>query len=191
MKTIARALALASLVSLTAACGGDGDDIRVIQVENGVWADIGPGETLRVEGDVRTERSGDQLLVWPERGNDGVALLKVPFFVREIRTRGNAEVVMRPMRLDLLELDAAGTSSIEVSGVTADLTIRMRGNAEIDASAMSALHAEIDGSGSSEASLFVTGSISGHLSGNAELLLSGGGDATELVTDGSAGFSAQ
>lgn len=193
MKTITRFIAIASLLSLTAACGDGDSDVTVVQVESGVWAEIQPGETLRVEGDVRTSRDGNRLLVWPERGNDGVALLKVPYFVKEIRTRGNAEVVMAPMRLDLLELDAAGTSTIQVSGVTAEMVVRMRGDAEIDASQMTAIHAEIDGSGNAEASIYVTSSVSGHLSGNSELFLFGDGsvDATGLTADDDATFTAQ
>lgn len=184
MKTLIRFSALV-LLSLTAACGDGSSDVTVVQIENGVWAEIRGGETLRVEGDVRTERQGNVLVVRPER-HDGVALVKVPFFVKEIRTRGNAEVAMRPMRLDYLSLDAAGTSTITVTGVTTDMSVYIRGNAVIDASDMNARHVDIDASGSSEAAVWVTESIAGTVGGSAEVTVIGEGDATGLATDGSA-----
>lgn len=189
MKTITRLFLLGSLLSLTVACGGDDREVTAIQIENGVWADVGHGDSLRVEGDVRTRRDGHTLFVEPDHGNDGTALVRMPFFVREIRTRGNAEVVMRPMvRLDYLSLDAAGTSSIIVAGVTTDMSIYVRGDAHIDASGMNAQHVDIDASGNSVTSVFVTQSIRGTVDGSAELTVIGEGDATGLSADGSVTF---
>ena len=187
MKTFVRSFVALGIAALGTACGSDRDgNVSVVEIENGVWAEIVQGESLRVEGDVVVEREGNVLRLVPEHG-DAVALVRLPFpWAREIRTRGNAEVVVRSMRLDTLELDAGGTSRIEVSGVTSQLVVRMRGNAEIQASDLIAAHADIDGSGNATGEIQVTVSVEGTLSGNAELVVSGGASTADLFTQGSA-----
>lgn len=187
MKNLARTLALVAVATLTTACGSGLDGaVSTLEIENGVWAEVVQGDTLRVEGDVIVERDGGLLRLRPEHG-DAVALVRLPFpWAREIRTRGNAEVVIRPMRLDMLELDAAGTSKIEVSGIASQLVVRMRGSAEIEASDLVVATASIDGSGSTIAEITVTVSVEGTLSGDAELVLGGGASTADLFTQGSA-----
>ncbi|HUR82011.1 MAG TPA: DUF2807 domain-containing protein [Thermoanaerobaculia bacterium] len=188
MKTLARTFLLLALTALASACGSESDrNVSTVVIENGVWAEVVQGDTLRVEGDVMTGHDGDILTISPAHGSDAVARVRLPFpWAREIRTRGNAEVVLKPIRFDRLELDAAGTSRIEVSGVAAQLVVRMRGNAQIEASELVAATASIDGSGSSSADITVTVSVEGTLSGNAELVVGGGGSTAELFTQGSA-----
>jgi len=188
MKIFTRSLTLLALATLVSACGSDRDgNVSVVEIENGVWADIVYGESLRVEGDVSVDRDGDVLRLAPAHGNDAVARVRLPyFFTREIRTRGNAEVVISPLRLDQLELDASGTSRIEVSGITTSLVIHMRGNAEIEASQLVAATASIDGSGNSLAEITATISVGGTMSGSSEIIIGGGASTADLFTSGNA-----
>ena len=188
MTNPAKLLVLLGLSSLAAACGGENaGPVSVLVVENGVWADVIEGD-YRIEGDVFVEREGDVVRIRPEHGADAVARVRLPW-AREIRTRGNAEVTVKPFRTTRLELDAGGTSRIEVAGVASEIAVRMRGDAEIDASELVVARATVDGSGNATGELFVTVSVSGSLTGNAALTLSGSGDATGLLTEGDAGIS--
>lgn len=185
MTNAARLPGLLLALTLTAACSGElGAPVSVLVVENGVWAEVVEGG-YRIEGDVAVERDGDLVRIRPEHGADGVALVRLPW-TSEIRARGNAEVVVKPFRTTRLALDAAGTSRIEVAGVASEIDVRMHGDADIDASELLVARAHVDASGNAVAELFVTLSVSGSLSGNAELIVAGGADTNGLLVEGTA-----
>lgn len=187
MTNPAKLLALLALSVSAAACGDDDGRVSVLVVENGVWADVVEGD-YRIEGDVTVDREGELVRIRPEHGAGAVARVRLPW-AREIRTRGNAEVTVKPFRSTCLELDAGGTSRIEVAGVASELAVRLRGDAEIDASALVVARATVDGSGNAVGELFVTVSVSGSLTGNAALVVGGGANTTSLFTDGAADLS--
>lgn len=187
MRTTTRSVALLFLLHVATGCGGDQDGDVAVQIENGVWAEVIQGDSLRVEGNVDVERDGDLLRISPQHGNDGVALLRLPFTWRgDLRTRGNAEVVLRSMALRHLEIDAEGTSRIEASGATRHLVLRMRGDAGIEACPLVAGSVRIDGAGNATGEITATVRVEGTLSGNVELVVGGGADTSGLLTEGEA-----
>jgi len=103
---------------------------------------------------------------------------------------GSSDVEVDDIDLETLTLDISGSADVTLEGSATEMTLELSGAADLDATELDVTTATIDISGSSEANLTVTESLSGEVSGAADLTYEGDPD-NNLDISGSADINAE
>ncbi|MEL7436033.1 MAG: head GIN domain-containing protein [Chloroflexota bacterium] len=103
---------------------------------------------------------------------------------------GAADVEMDDLDLESFTLDISGSADVTLDGTAGEMDLEVSGAADLDATDLEVSTATIDISGSSDVNLTVTESLTGEVSGAADLTYEGNPD-NNLDISGSADINAE
>jgi hypothetical protein len=103
----------------------------------------------------------------------------------DIAISGGSHFQAQMLTLDTLQLAASGGSVFKAEGMTQRLDASLSGGSHLNGADLFVEDAELALSGGSEASLTVSGTLSGAASGASQVLISGDGDVSMDLSGGS------